>query len=420
MEQFSQAQAQPLFDNQLLFLIFQTSGRRKTHLTNQFSHFVADDGATRAGFVEPRVTRILVGMPQEGSQGGPAACEPPFIEELRRLGLEVEEEVYAYADTQPGLIKRISRVRKTSRRFRALVRTGKFDLVHLNTSFDTRALLRDAIAVQCLPATKAKVFLKFHGSNAGLLKTANPLLRALGSSLLSRADGIGVLSSEERDNFLNAGVPEEKLFVIKNVVKNKANAPDPNFRAQFNLPEDVPLLLFIGRFIEAKGLIDVIRACTVLRDGDRKFMLLCVGDGPARQDAEAEVARLALQSNVRFFGYIPEAQASAFYANSTILLFPTYHYEGFPMVIFGAAAAGLPIITTRIRAAADYLQEPANCLWIEPREPKMLAGKVISLLDNFQLSASMSANNKELVKRFCAEIVTREYLWAFKQIVSRK
>ena len=356
-------------------------------------------------------------MPEQGSQGGPAACEPPFTEELRWIGLQVVEEVYAFADTQPGLVKRISRVRKTSRRFRDLIRRRKFDLVHLNTSFDTRALLRDAIVVQCLPAGKAKIFLKFHGSNARLLKTTNPLLRAVVHATLSRSDGIGVLSSEERDNFLNAGVPQKKLFVIKNVVKSGSIEPDPNFRAQLDLPENVPLLLFIGRFIETKGLIDVINACKVLRERGQEFMLLCVGDGPARERAEAETVQLGLQSNVRFFGYIPEEQASAFYANSTILLFPTYHYEGFPMVIFNAAAAGLPIITTRIRAAADYLQEPLNCLWVEPRNPEMLADKVISLLDNSQLIASISANNKVLVKRFSADAVTREYLQAYEQIV---
>jgi glycosyltransferase involved in cell wall biosynthesis len=88
------------------------------------------------------------------------------------------------------------------------------------------------------------------------------------------------------------------------------------------------------------------------------------------------------------------------------------------MVIFNAAAAGLPIITTRIRAAADYLQEPLNCLWVEPRNPEMLAENVITLLDNSQLTASMSANNKELVERFSADVVTMEYLRAYEQIVS--
>jgi len=354
--------------------------------------------------------RILIGIPEKGSRGGPAACEPPFIAELRRLGNEVEEEVYAYAETQLGLIKRILRVLQTARRFRERVRTRKFDLVHINTSFDSKALLRDFVVIRSLQAAETKIFLKFHGSDGRLLETNNSVLRYLGRYLLKQAHGIGVLSSEERRNFLNAGVPEKKIFVVKNVVQNKLEGPDPQFRAKMNLPEEVPLLLFIGRFIETKGLMDVIRACKLLRECDQPFMLLCVGDGPAREGAEAEVDRLGLESKVRFFGYVPEEQAAAFYANSTILLFPTYHYEGFPMVIFKAAAAGLPIITTRIRAAADYLKEPNNCLWVEPRRPDLLVDRIIEVLGNCEVTATASASNKQLARRFSAEIVTEEYL----------
>ena len=95
--------------------------------------------------------------------------------------------------------------------------------------------------------------------------------------------------------------------------------------------------------------------------------MLCLGDGEAREAAEAQAARLKLNDRVRFFGYVPETQTPEFYAGSTMLLFPTYHYEGFPMVIFKSIAAGLPVITTRIRAAADYLNEPDNCLWVAPQ-----------------------------------------------------
>lgn len=366
--------------------------------------------------------RILVGMPEKGSQGGPAACEPPFVDELRRLGHEVEEEIYAYAGTKSGPIKRISRVRKTAKRLREQLRVGNFDVVHINTSFDTKALLRDGVVTSCLPSAGPRVFLKFHGSDGRLLKTTNPLLRSLGRYLLSRVDGIGVLSSEERANFINAGVPEEKILVVKNVVKsaiqNMTQCSDPDFRAKLNLPADVPLLLFIGRFIEAKGLMDVIHACKLLRDRDREFVLLCVGDGPARENAETEVNRLGLGSCVRFFGYVPEEQAAEFYANSTMMVFPTYHYEGFPMVIFNAAANGLPIITTRIRAAADYLNEPDNCLWVEPKQPKMLAEKILRLFEDEGLRSAMQANNKKLVDRFSAERVTHEYVAAYMKISS--
>lgn len=362
--------------------------------------------------------RILVGMPEQGSQGGPAACEPPFIAELRRLGHHVEEEVYAYAQTHSTTLRRISRVRKTARRLRERLRSSAFDLVHINTSFDTKAVLRDAVVVSCIPSTGPKVFLKFHGSDAALLKTSNPLLRSLGGYLLARANGIGVLSSEERGNFLAAGVPANKVFIVKNVVEDSPPSPDSHFRAKLKLPEDTPLLLFIGRFIEAKGLADVIHACKLLRDRNQNFMLLCVGEGPARETAETEVKRLSLDSHVRFFGYVTEEEAAEFYANSTLLVFPTYHYEGFPMVIFNAAAAGLPIITTRIRAAADYLAEPENCLWVNPRSPDQLADAMLTLITQRDAREKMSANNRVLAARFSAEIVTREYLESYGRVLS--
>jgi glycosyltransferase involved in cell wall biosynthesis len=358
-------------------------------------------------------------MPEQGSQGGPAACEPPFIAELRRLGHEVEEEIYAYAQTRSSPLRRVSRVRKTARRLSKLLRSRSFDVVHINTSFDTKALLRDAVVVSCLPSNGVKIFLKFHGSDARLFKTTNPLLRTLAGFLLARADGIGVLSTEERDNFLEAGVPENKVSVLKNVVENRAPTPDSHFRTKLKLGEQAPLLLFIGRFIEAKGLADVIHACKLLRDRDQDFVLLCVGDGPARESAETEVKRLGLESQVRFFGYVTEAEATEFYANSSMLVFPTYHYEGFPMVIFNAAAAGLPIITTRIRAAADYLAEPENCLWVEPRNPDQLAEAMLALITKQEVLNEMGRNNKLLVESFSAEIVTREYVECYSRVMTR-
>ncbi|MCU1268054.1 MAG: glycosyltransferase, family [Acidobacteria bacterium] len=356
-------------------------------------------------------------MPERGSRGGPGACEPPFIAELRRLGHKVDEDIYAYSASESALPKRIARVMRTGRRFQERVDAGGYDLVHINTSFDTKALLRDAAIVPRLKSGRAKIFLKFHGSDADLLKTKNPALVLARRRVLSHADGVGLLSSEERENFLRAGVIKEKVFVIKNVVARNQQQPSEEFRQQLDLSKGLPLLLFIGRFIPAKGLLDVIRACALLRDRGQQFMLLAVGDGPARLEAENEVARLGLRDHVRFPGYIPEQETVGFYANSTALLFPTYHYEGFPMVIFNAAAAGLPIITTRIRAAADYLKEPDNCLWVEPRSPELVAERIRDLLGDAERRAAMRANNKRLAAEFSAAAVTREYLEAYEQIV---
>src|SRR3989442_13295084 len=42
--------------------------------------------------------RLLIGMPDPASLGGPATCEPPFVAELRKQGVAVEEEIYVYGD----------------------------------------------------------------------------------------------------------------------------------------------------------------------------------------------------------------------------------------------------------------------------------------------------------------------------------
>jgi len=364
--------------------------------------------------------RVLIGMPDSESLGGPAACEPPFAEALRGLGVEVEEETYVYGESLSGttLAQRVRRVVSTAARLRRRLGAGGFDLVHLNTSFDTKALLRDAATVRLVGRTRAKIFLKFHGSDADLLQTKNPLLQICSRTLLGRADGLGVLSSEEKENFVAAGADARKVFVVKNVVAREFPKPDAGFNARRGLEAGAPVLLFIARFIPAKGLLDVIRACALLRDRGVRFALLCVGDGPARPEAEAEAARLGLQRLVRFTGYVPEEQTADFYANAAALVFPTYHYEGFPMVVFYAAAAGLPLVTTRIRAAADYLREPDNCLWVEPRNPASLAEKIEGLLSHAETRAAMRENNLKLARQFSADAVAREYLDAYHRLVA--
>ncbi len=364
--------------------------------------------------------RVLMGMPDRNSLGGPAACEPPFVAELRALGAEVAEETYVYGERlgRTTLGQRVARVLRTARLLRRRLRQEQFDIVHLNTSFDKMALLRDAATVRLLPHARAKIFLKFHGSDAALFATNNQALRALVRFVLGRADGIGLLSSEERENFARAGVERRKLFVVKNAVAGADADPraGANLRARLGANAETPLLLFIARFIPAKGLADVIRACAILRDEGRAFELLCLGDGEARAAWEAEAARLGLRERVRFFGYVPEAETQEFYAGSTMLLFPTYHYEGFPMVIFKSIAAGLPVVTTRIRAAADYLREPQNCLWVEPKNPQMLAEKIARLLDQPDERAAMRRNNLELARRFTAASVAPEYLEIYNRL----
>src|SRR6266436_2870575 len=87
--------------------------------------------------------RILIGMPDKDSLGGPIYCEPPFVEGLRKAGVEVDEEVYVYGEssTPTPFLRRVWRVIEAARRLRRRTRENSYDVIHLNTSIDKKCVM---------------------------------------------------------------------------------------------------------------------------------------------------------------------------------------------------------------------------------------------------------------------------------------
>ena len=361
---------------------------------------------------------VLMGILQASIRGGPSGHLPFLVRELRAQGVEVWEESYGNALGSIGWAARLMQILKTIRGMRAAQARRTFDIVQLNTSFDIKALTRDLLVVSALRHQGQKIVLKFHGSEAGLISTVNPFLRLMIKMLLSKVHAAGVLSQEERSNFVEAGFDASKIVIVKNILDPSMYRPDPGFRQRSGLSPDIPVLLYAARFIPGKGVLDAVRACGELSGRGVDVVLICAGDGPEKEAAEQEAQRLGIGSRVRFPGFLPEEEMRELYANATLLVFPTFYDEGFPMVVFQSVAAGLPVITTRRRGAADYLREPDNCLWTEPHNPAMLADKVQELLKSPALRTSMSSANRTLARGFSAETVAGEFVALYRRLVT--
>ena len=362
--------------------------------------------------------RILVGMPSKDSRGGPIYCEPPFVAALRNAGVEVDEETYVYG-SDVSFIERVRRVVEAARQLRSRVRGGKYDVVHLNTSFDEKCVLRDLFTMMMMRSSGVPVHLKMHGSVAAFHQTKNSFWRYLQRRVFAMAADIGVLSSQEREMFLADGCPSEKLSHAIYSTASEEFKKDAAFRSRHGIAVSTTILLFSARFIPAKGLLDVLEACHELKRAGRDFFLFCLGDGPQRSEAEEKVRKLGMAEHIRFTGYVSETETTRFHANCDIFVFPTYHDEGLPLVLLKSLAAGTPIITTQIRASADILADPNNCLWVKPRSPHDLAAKIAALIDDPPLRQNMSANNRHLAARFMPIAIARHYIDVYSAMLSR-
>lgn len=354
-----------------------------------------------------------MGLIHPAMAGGIYVAERRLLDELTGRG-EFDVAVFLYGSRREN-------ESTTSKMFRMIPDLASFakavarhhpDLIQLNSALNRPALARDIWYLILAKMFAVPMFVKYHGADVRVVRTKAWFWRKVLSLTLRLSAGIGLLSTEEREAFAAAGLDTRKIAVVKNAVDVD------RFSGDADRDQSCPHALFISRFVQTKGLLETIQAVRIVIDGGRKISLWCVGDGPACGEAKSLVGALGLGDAVVFTGRLSEAETTRYYRGADLLIFPTYHQEGFPMTLFQSLAAGLPVITTKIRAAADYMAEPDNCLWTEPRNPAMLAERIASLLDNDRLRASMSRNNRLLAARFNAAAVADEYQELFARLTS--
>jgi glycosyltransferase involved in cell wall biosynthesis len=201
----------------------------------------------------PRTLRILFGTISPGMPGGIYVTERPFEEACAASG-EVEVRPLAFGRRRPEesmLERTVMRVADWLG-YAWRVMRERPDVVHLNTAFDRRALVRDVGYAFLSSRLGQPLFLKFHGSDPAVLESDSGFVRWMTRATIGRTDAIGVLSSEEKENFVQAGYPADRFVVVKNVV-------DWRRLERGAWPRTDPgRLLFIARMVPTKGLVDVI------------------------------------------------------------------------------------------------------------------------------------------------------------------
>ena len=364
-----------------------------------------------------RRIRVLMGVPAPGATGGgPALHLPMLVEDLRQID-DVEVVTMPYGRWQEGepLARKIWHQIADVARYPGRLRAASPDLVHLNTSLDRRALIRDTVFAGITRLLGRRVFLKWHGSETHLLRDGALIWRLLGRLLLRWVHGLGTLSAREAEE-VRAFCPGPTCFVVKNSLDPRRYGQRFDLQAHLGLPAGTPLVLFISRLIPGKGLEDVIAAFPPLAQR-HAARLLVVGDGPCRMTAMEQSRRLGVQDVVHFRGALAESEAAQYYNGADILVFPSRLTEGFPMVLFQSVAAGLGIVTTRLRAALEYLRPEEHCLFVDGGDPAGIRAALDRLLGDRDLLQRMRTANRILARRFDRKAVAAEFAQVYRDIV---
>jgi glycosyltransferase involved in cell wall biosynthesis len=141
-----------------------------------------------------------------------------------------------------------------------------------------------------------------------------------------------------------------------------------------------------------------------------------VGEGDQEGELRKRIDGLGLENQVTIAGYLSGCELRDQYRAASLLVLPTWS-EGFPTVLAEAMDAGLPIVTTKIRGAADHLVAGENALFVKPRDVKGLATAMTKLLRDDDLRARMASANRKRVRMFEPENVARDYLEVLQEAI---
>lgn len=197
-------------------------------------------------------------------------------------------------------------------------------------------------------------------------------------------DQMTIISQAAADHFITQGiVPRELLRVVPNGVDTslfREVLPEAREAVRRSLGVEQEFVwLAVGRFEIAKDYPNMLRAFARVHERHPRSVLLLVGRGSLQGETETLVRALDLGSQVRFLGVRDDVSELMSAADGYVM---SSAWEGMPMVLLEAAAAGLPIVATRVGGNHEVVCDEESGFLVPPRAPDLLGQAMLRLMES--------------------------------------
>jgi len=234
------------------------------------------------------------------------------------------------------------------------------------------------------------------------------LVGALGSDIHVRAglndfmtrrtiagiDGLLTVSEAMRQTAIRQfGAPAEQVHTIVNGFNTSVFYPQHQaaLRQQLGVGADEQVIVYVGRFVEAKGMRELISAFSKMAVHNPKVRLALVGDGVMKTELQGLIEQAGLTNKVYFPGGLPPEQVAQWIGASDVLTLPSWS-EGYPNVVVEGAACGRPVVATDVGGTREIING-SNGILVQPQNVDSLYNGLVQALkqtwDHTAIAAAM-------------------------------
>ncbi len=293
------------------------------------------------------------------------------------------------------------------------------DLIQLNPSLGTMALVRDMLFAQAAQKAEVPFVVFFRGWNKDYQQYLESKPRKLRKfkECFKNAARILVLSQDFKRKLVQWGFEDDKIIVETTLVDD-ALLDGFNVQNKINLnKEDKFQILFLSRIEKTKGIYEALNAYALIKEKYPFVSLKIAGIGSELDNAKNYVAEKGIQ-DVQFTGWVQGDAKKEAFAGADAYLFPSYT-EGMPNSVLEAMALGLPVITRPVGGLKDFFEHGKMGFMTESKDPEVYAGFIKKLIENPELRKDIARYNHDYAReRFLASNVARRMEGIYEKVIS--
>ncbi|HEX7017427.1 MAG TPA: glycosyltransferase family 4 protein [Patescibacteria group bacterium] len=210
--------------------------------------------------------------------------------------------------------------------------------------------------------------------------------------------------SRAKQYLLSLGARADSLYIAWYTVdtttltdnsKHITSKQKQQLKSKLNIPDTHLVVLYVGQFIERKGLLQLLQVAASLKND--LVSIICVGYGPLQTKMQTYKKTHSLK-NLHIQTYVPNQKIHEFYTLSDVFILLSLE-ETWGLVVNEAMAAGKPVVVSKYAGSSDDLVK-GNGYIVDPNNVEDIAGKIRYMATHPQQRKQMGQKSEKIIATF--------------------
>lgn len=294
---------------------------------------------------------------------------------------------------------------------------GKADAIYLTISESFFGNLKDVCLYLACSGRLSRMYVHLHGGTIKRdLWDAHRSIRALNHFFIKRFAGV-IISGQSHLPIFEQMIERRRIHIVPNFVQDHLFVDEQTIRKKFTTLRPMRIL-FLSAMIELKGYLQLTEAYRLLDEAAKQTIRIdFAGKFETKADEDSFIEKIRGEEGLRYHGIVTETQKQALFREAHLFCLPTAYFEGQPISILEAYAAGCVVLTTEKDGISDIFAHGVNGYLIKERSREEVAATIVQTMNNAGTLLPIALANRRIAgERYRTEAYTN----TIREILERR